>query len=91
MLQPSITRCEYGTLTEWHECLEIAGTMVHGTLKPEQYAWLEAYGTVPPHIADIEMNVRDALREMQEYDEASHGESDNGLPFDITEQGELAA
>jgi hypothetical protein len=90
MLRPSISRQMYGTLPEFHECLEIAGVVLHGSLKPEQYSWLETFGCVPPHIADIEMNVRDALREMQEYDEASHGESDNGLPFDITEQG-LAA
>jgi hypothetical protein len=69
MLQPSVTRRESGTLPEYHECLEVAAF----------YEFIETFGAFPPESSDIELNVSGALRDMAEYDQASHGDSDNDI------------
>lgn len=79
MLQPSITRQEPGTLPEYHECLEVAAFHKYGTLRPEQYEWIETFGAFPPESSDIDLNVKSALRDMAEYDDASHGTDDNDV------------
>jgi hypothetical protein len=79
MLQPSITRCEPGTLPEWHECLEVAALHRYGTLAPAQLQWIEVFGSFPPEVSDIDVNPRTALAEMAAYDEASHGTNDNDI------------
>jgi hypothetical protein len=79
MLQPSVTRRESGTLPEYHECLEVAAFHKYGTLRSEQYEFIETFGAFPPESSDIELNVSGALRDMAEYDQASHGDSDNDI------------
>jgi hypothetical protein len=79
MLQPSVTRRESGTLPEYHECLEVAALHKYGTLSNAQYEWIEVFGSFPPQSSDIDINVRGALRDMDEYDDASHGDSDNDI------------
>ena len=72
-LHPSVSRLEYGTLAEWHECLEALATFRHGTLQRPQYEWIEVFGTLPPAACDIEL---DAAQSFRDEDRAAADEAD---------------
>jgi hypothetical protein len=79
MLKPSVTRREEATLPQYHECLEVAAFHKYGTLCNAQYEWIETFGAFPPSASDIALDVPSVLREMDEYDAASHGADDNDI------------
>lgn len=47
VLQPSVSRREEGTLSDWIECVEVYTLRRFGSIAPVQQDWIDTFFSVP--------------------------------------------